>query len=408
MKSQLPKLNRRRFAQLAVGAAAVAPFNIARAQAARLKIGVIQPTSGPLAQIGQANVRGYEIAQPVLKQLGYPDFEFVFADSESNVNTARAQAERLIGAGVHVLSGAFDSGQSNAIAQVAEQRKLPFVINIAAADSILEQGFKYTFRSFPNSTIIGRDSFELQKQLFQATGKTPKKVVMLHVNDTFGSAQANATKAMLPRFSMPYQIVDYIPYDLRAPDLSVEVSKAKAQAPDMVWVVSRLNDAMLITREMVKQRFNPMGLMSSGPGYYEDQYLRTLGKYGDFVLSTVPWYNPKKPLSQLLIAEWAKKHPNVSIDTNVQYSLEAVLTVVDAFQRAGTTDSEVLTTAIRRSNIQNNCTLAPNISFNEKGQNEGARMACVQNRSGKLKVVLPAEAAEDKPVFPVPAFERRA
>ena len=54
-------------------------------------------------------------------------------------------------------------------------------------------------------------------------------------------------------------------------------------------MVSRLNDAILLTREMVKQRWTPMAIMSMGPGWYEDQYLKTLGKLSDGPLSFAPW-----------------------------------------------------------------------------------------------------------------------
>ena len=88
-------LNRRAFGKTAIAVAAstaFAPFNIARAQAAKLKIGVINSTSGPLAGIGQQIQRGYDIAAPMMKQLGYGEFELVYADSESKVDSARAQA----------------------------------------------------------------------------------------------------------------------------------------------------------------------------------------------------------------------------------------------------------------------------------------------------------------------------
>jgi hypothetical protein len=41
--------------------------------------------------------------------------------------------------------------------------------------------------------------------------------------------------------------------------------------------------ARLMTREMVKQRWEPMGIISSGPGWYEGQYMQALGKHGDDV-----------------------------------------------------------------------------------------------------------------------------
>ena len=59
---------------------------------------------------------------------------------------------------------------------------------------------------------------------------------------------------------MPYKIADEIAYDPQARDLSVEATKAKATNPDALMVISRLNDAMLFTRELVKQRWTPQRL----------------------------------------------------------------------------------------------------------------------------------------------------
>jgi branched-chain amino acid transport system substrate-binding protein len=84
--------------------------------------------------------------------------------------------------------------------------------------------------------------------------------------------------ALFPRQNMPYQIVDYISYDPQARDLSVEVAKAKATGAELLMTVSRLNDAILLTREMVKQRWEPWGIVAAGPGYYEGAYMKTLGK----------------------------------------------------------------------------------------------------------------------------------
>ena len=137
-------MNRRDFNK-AAGAAAVtaafSPLNV-RAQARSLKVGVLLPRSGVQAGIGQDCHRGVQVATGILQDLGLPGLEIMNGDTESNVDVARSRAERLISEGAQLLVGAFDSGQSTAIAQVAEQRGIPFVINIAAAPPITEQGYK--------------------------------------------------------------------------------------------------------------------------------------------------------------------------------------------------------------------------------------------------------------------------
>ena len=134
--------------------AGIAPFNIVRAQGAALKVGVLLPRSGFQAGIGQDCQRGVDIAAGILKDMGMPSLQFMNADTETNVDVARSRAEKLIGEGAQVLMGAFDSGQSSAIAQVAEQKGIPYVINIAAAPPITEQGYKFVFRNFPTAGMI--------------------------------------------------------------------------------------------------------------------------------------------------------------------------------------------------------------------------------------------------------------
>src|SRR3954463_92197 len=245
---------RRLLAGTAVATALIAAPAIARAQGGALKVGVLLPRSGFQAGIGQDCFRGVEIASPILKGLGLPDLQIMNADTETNVDVARTRAERLIGDGAQLLIGAFDSGQSSAIAQVAEQKGIPYVINIAAAPPITEQGYKFVFRNFPTAGMILSDGFANQLELFAETGDAPKSVVFMHVNDTFGTAMKNGVGAVMPKFNMPYTIKETISYDPTARDLSVEVSKAKAAGADALLVVSRLNDAILLTRELVKQR----------------------------------------------------------------------------------------------------------------------------------------------------------
>jgi len=389
-------------------ASALAAPAIVRAQGGALKVGVLLPRSGYQASIGQDCFRGVELTNPILKDIGLSELQFLNADTETNVDVARSRAEKLIADGAQLLMGAFDSGQSSAIAQVAEQKGIPFVINIAAAPPITEQGYKFVFRNFPTAPTILGDAFANQKEIFEATGTTPKTVVFMYANDTFGTAMAQAIPNVLPKFNMPYTIKETISYDPTARDLSVEVAKAKAAGPDALLTVSRVNDAILITRELVKQRWSPMGILSMGPGWYEDQYLKTLGKLGDGPLSFVPWYDPNKKLSKALEAALAKKYPEISLNTNHVYTFEALLVAADAYKRAGSSDPKALADAIRATNITENVSPAPSISFNAKGQNDKMKNSAIQNRGGKLVTVAPKAASNAKAEWPVTAYDKRA
>jgi branched-chain amino acid transport system substrate-binding protein len=403
------QVNRRRMLAGSVATAAtVAAPTILRAQGGALKVGVLLPRSGFEAGIGQDCQRGVDIAPAILNSLGLPDLMIINADTESNVDTARARAEKLIGDGAQLLVGAFDSGQTTAIAQVAEQRGIPFVINIAAAPAITEQGYKFVFRNFPTAPMILSDAFTNQKEVFAIVGAAPKTAVYMHVNDTFGTAMATGIGAVIPKFDLPYKIVEEIAYDPQARDLSVEVAKARGVNPDILLVTSRLNDSILITRELVKQRWTPQGILSMGPGWYEDQYLKTLGKLSDGPIGFNPWQDPNKRLTPILEAALAKAYPGVNLNTNQVFTFEALLVAADAHKRAGSADPKALADAIRTTKITDNVSIGGGIQFNAKGQNDKVGDGATQNRGGKNVVLAPKAAANAKPEWPMPSYLSRA
>jgi branched-chain amino acid transport system substrate-binding protein len=403
-------MDRRQFSKTVAAAGvatALSPFGIVRAQAQKLKVGLLLPRSGAQAGIGQDCYRVVQVLPGILRDLGLPELEIMSGDTETNVDVARSRAERLISEGAQLLVGAFDSGQSTAIAQVAEQRGIPFVINIAAAPPITEQGYKFVFRNFPTAPMILGDAFANQLEVFATAGAAPKTAVFMHVNDTFGVAMQKGFTGVMSKFTMPYKVLQTIAYDPAARDLSVELAKARASGAEALIMVSRLNDAILITRELVKQRWSPMTVLSMGPGWYEDQYLKTLGKLGDGPMSFVPWYDPNKKLSKQLEAAHAKAFPEINLNTNHIYTFEALLIAADAFKRAGSADPKALADAIRATNIKDNVSTGPGIQFDAKGQNDKLKNAAIQNRGGKLVVVAPKGASNAKPELPMKPYDKR-
>ena len=407
-------MKRREFSKslaVASAAAALAPFGIVRAQSQKLKVGVLLPRSGVQGLIGQSCQKGADLAPALLKELYGVEIELMNADTETNVDTARTRAERLIQEGANVLVGPFDSGAAGAIAQVCEQRGVPFVINIAAAPQITEQGYKFTYRNFPTAIDLTRNGLALIGDLFRATNTAPRSAVFMHVNDTFGQSMAKGIGALLPRLDfLPFKVVDTIAYDPAAKDLTVEVSKAKATGADFLMLVCRLNDAIILRRERVKQRWNPMGIIGPGnPGMYENQFYQALGKLSEYCISNVPWYNPKAELTKRIEKAFDKQNPKDKLmfhALNVGYTFEALMIAADAFKRARSTNAKTLSEAIRQTDIRTRMMLGGPIKFNAKGQVEGNASACIQNMNMKPVVVLPAAAAEAKPVFPVPDYKK--
>jgi branched-chain amino acid transport system substrate-binding protein len=396
---------------LAGAAATAATFAapaIVRAQNGPLKVGVILPRSGFEAGIGQDCQRGVDITPAILKSLGLPELTIMNGDTESNVDTAREHAEKLVNDGAQLLIGAFDSGQTTAVAQVAEQEGIPLVINVGSDPAITEQGYKFVVRNFPTVPMLLNDELEEQREVFEIAGVTPKTAVFMHVNDLFGTGMSKGIHALMPKYNVPYTILDEISYDPGARDLSVEVTKAKAANAEILLVVGRLNDAMLLTREMVKQRWSPQAILSWGPGWYENQYTKTLGRLADGPISLVPWYDPNKKLTKVLEGAFTKAFPDLNMNTNHVYTFEALLIAADAYKRAGSTDPKALADALHATDITDNVSIGPGIKFDAKGQNIGLKCGAVQNRGGKQVTVAPKEAADAKLEWPMKPYQDRA
>jgi branched-chain amino acid transport system substrate-binding protein len=404
-------LSRRRLlAGAAAAATAVAAPPVVRAEAQALKIAVLLPRSGYLAPAGQSCYRGAVIAPKVLADYGHK-VELVHIDIESNADIARTQAERVIDEGAHLIVGAFDSAATSAIAQVCEPRQVPLVINIGAAPQLTEQGYHYLVRNFPTGAMLVGNGLRLIKDLLDATKATPKTAVFLHANDTFGLAQRQGMDRMFPAAQMPFGLLDSIAYDPKAQDLSIEVTKIRSLSPDLVLVVTRAADAIKLVRDMVRQHFQPMAVISPGsPGLYDQEFFQALGPLADFHIYNIPWANPKSQMTQALAAAFKTEQPSLRFELecfNVGFTFEGLLIACDAFKRAGTTNGPEFMKALRETNIADHAMIGGPIRFDEKGQNTAIPSACLQNRDRTPTVTLPTEVATMAPVLPMPPWQGR-
>jgi branched-chain amino acid transport system substrate-binding protein len=257
--------------------------------------------------------------------------------------------------------------------------------------------------------MLGGNGLGRFNDIFKATGTVPKTAVLMIVNDTFGQSMLKGINALMPKVGLPFQIVDTIAYDPKTQDLSVEVAKAKAARADLHMVVTRLNDAILMVREMVKQRYEPMGIISPGsPGMYQTQFLKVLGKYADYAITNIPWIDPKQQFAQSFEKIWNKTYPDEVCTLDAGFTFEGFMIAADAYKRAGSAKPQALVEALKATSIKDRIMIGGAITFDAKGQNVNLPSGAIQILGGRPTVVLPAENAEASPVFPAPGWSQRA
>ena len=299
------RLTRRTFLQAAVAGAAVAgaPRSL-RAQSKTFKIGAVHPITGPLAEPGQACRLGAQMAADAInaaggiKGKGGLRLELLVGDTQTKPENGRVEAERVVSLGAQMLLGSFDSGSTAAMVSVAQQKRVPFLVDIAAADPITanvaksvkegQQKVQYVYRNFPTGSSFGRKAVQYFTEIFAEAKVTPKRVAPMYCNDLFGQNQWRgflaAYKAAKPAWTLLEE--DVIAWPEPPSDLSTEVSKVKSLKPDVIAPICRPASAQLLLPEIRKQRIEMLGIVSPGsPGFYEAGQLAVLKDDVEYALT---------------------------------------------------------------------------------------------------------------------------
>jgi branched-chain amino acid transport system substrate-binding protein len=415
------RVSRRSFLKgvAAVTGVAAVPRSL-RAQGKTIKIGVVGPITGAMAEVGGDCRLGAQLAAEAvnaaggIKSMGGARLELLLADSETKVEVARSEADRLIGAGAQLLTGAFHSAHVAAISSLAQQRRVPYMIDITAADSITaniarsvregQQKVQYVYRNFPSAVTFGKNAIKYMTEIFRDAGASPKRMVVMYSNDLFGKTATAGFEAAHKAANPGFEIVETLPFPETASDLSTEVARAKAARPDVIAPFTRPATAILLLEEIAKQRVDLMGVISPGaPGLYEPGQIRQLKELIEHVMDAAPWPNYKNPATQKIAAEFARRSNGRYFDASGAYTYEAVLVLGDVLERAASTDPDAVVAAIKTTSFAGGITVSNGpVTFNETGDNPNASTAMIQILGQKPRVVWPKDVAEQKFVFPRP------
>jgi branched-chain amino acid transport system substrate-binding protein len=402
-------MNRRMFLETAGRVAALSAVpGIARAQSREVKLGYILPVTGPLAFEAQLSLNGLQLAVEEIngaggiKALGGAKLALLPGDTQQKVELGNSEAARLIDQGVSALIGPFSSLVAYSVRQITEKNRTPFMLLAAVADNLTEGGLRYVFRVQPNgksmSTLTMTNMFEMAK----AANAPIKRVAMMHEDGNFGTTMGNHVEAFAGRLG--YALVQRIPYNLKSPDFTAELSKVKAAKPDLLVISGYYGDSKLIAETASKLRIGVNALVGlANAAYSNPKFIADNRELTDNLFDGNYWHNPQSPRAKAVFAAYEKRFNSTLTSHGVQaYTVMYVLK--DALERAGSADRDKLRDALARTNLADHILPQDAIKFDDTGENVNATPALLQVQNGKPVVVGPARFAEARPVFPVPKW----
>src|SRR3989475_9389807 len=203
---------------------ALAALTVPGESQAPVKIGVIQPLSGPVAASGNYIRMGAEIARDWINAKGGiagRKVDLVIEDNKSDPKEAASAAEKLIVRDkVPVIMGAWGSSMTLAAMPKLEEYGVPMVVETSSAASITKRGNPWIFRISPPSEM---EALGLE-QYVDKLGV--KRVDFLAVNTDWGRGAISAFGDMLKKKGAAAGAAEFM--DQSATDMNAQLTKIKA------------------------------------------------------------------------------------------------------------------------------------------------------------------------------------
>jgi branched-chain amino acid transport system substrate-binding protein len=388
---------------------------------AEWRIGVLLPLSGPTAVWGSYALRSIEIAQEMINERGGINgnkIVFVKADAP-NPTAAASECNRLIAQeNVKLIMGSGTSGNAMAATGVAEKAKVFYYETGAVADDITGRGFKYTFRHLVKSTMIADSQLEfISKSIAKWLKKDPKdlKVVLVHEDGPYGTSITGVIKANAKKHGLEVKAVES--YNAKTADLSPLILRLKSMDPDVIAIVSYLQDAILFTKQMKQYNFVPKTFYGMATGYEVKEFIQDRGDDADgfFISWSPPYVDPSvltaegKKLREEFISRYKKKYNEEPTGIAGFNFSSAWCLFAHILPNAGALDPDkIRKAALEVDKPYGTYPNAYGTKFDATGQNTRAFSAASQYQNKKLVDLYPDMVNAGQHIMvPLPPWDKR-
>jgi branched-chain amino acid transport system substrate-binding protein len=397
------------------------------AQPKEVVIGVLYPMTGPNAQPGIDDKPVIEIGADLangVTDLPFPFYQklkgmpglkgakvrLVFADHQGKPELGQSEAERLITQEkVHAIIGCWHSGVTATASQVAERYGIPFLNAESSSPGLTKRGLKWFFRTSPHDEHFSQAMFDFFKDFEKKRNVKIKTLGLTYDNTLFGADSGKIEKELAKKAG--FDVALDLQYKERSTSLQSEVQRLKAANPDVWMPTSYQTDSILFVRTSKELDYNPKMIMAQDAGHVSPDFIQAVGKDAEGTMSRAPFNTDlieKRPVAVALNAIYSKKHGKDLYDFPGR-AFTGFMTLLDAINRAGSTDPEAIRQALVATNIPGDQLIMTwqGVKFDETGQNIYVKAIIMQLQGGKYYTVWPFDSATRDVIYPIPAWKDR-
>jgi branched-chain amino acid transport system substrate-binding protein len=322
----------------------------------------------------------------------------ILLDDKSDTQTAIKLYEKLITEDkVDVLLAPYSSGITEAVANVNERYKMPFVAYGAASTPIWEKGRKYIFSIVDVAENYQKGAVHLAKQI------GVKKAAIIGEDSLFPRQSAKGAKDWAKKLGIDIVVEEN--YPIKQTDFTALLQKIRGAGADAIFSNSYFADAAAQLRQLREQNIN-LKLFSSTVGPGLPNFPEQLGNTAEFVLGFSQW-EPlpavlKRPGMKEFIDAYEKRFgekPNY----HAGGAYGALQVTEAALKKAGSFDSEKLRDALATIDVTN---VYGRYKVDARGMNDHEGLT-FQILRGQRRVVWPEKWAETKAELPMPEWSKR-
>ena len=376
-----------------------------------VKIGAVYPLSGNAASAGASAKAAIETALDIINQAhpelgdltlakdaGLPNLkgakvEVIFADNQGTPAAGQNQALRLITEEkVHALIGSYQSGITLTASAVSEKYGIPFLSPESVAANLTERGFKWFFRTTPIASDIAAIYMDFLKDM-KASGTKVDSIAIVNENTEYGTSIAKVIREAAQNAKINVGIE--IPYNANTTDVQAQVLQLKDKNPDCVIFVSYTSDAMLYVKTMQALGYKPPIVIGDNSGFSDAAFLKNVGNIAQGAINRSAWDIGKPGSVTDKINEMYKKRTGNDLDDSAGRAMQGFFTLIDAINRAGSTEPEKIQAALKATDLKPNQLMMgyKGIKFDEKGNNIMASALLIQVQGDKYVAVWPKATA---------------